>query len=291
MRELKRRFAGALAAAVETVSTRPTCPPVSILCYHSVHAGKAFASVTPSEFEAHLLWLKTNTNVIRFDRLGEALLSKSDKPSVAITFDDGYADNYEHAVPLLAKHGLTATFFVVAGLLQHDPAVAERIRMLQKTDSGSVRAMEWRHLREMSDAGFSIGAHTYSHPNLKTLAPERVYWEVVRSREILEQGLGRTIDTMAYPFGKPGRHVVPQTAAVVGDAGYKLAACILYRTLRSTDGSLSLPRFTVSRDTPSTLRAMVNGHWNWCGYCQERSSGWPSSAVPVHSPTLDSRAV
>ena len=85
---------------------------VVVLCYHSVYPTRSFASITPSLFEQHLLWIKENCRLAPFNQiLCHTRGNKEDRPTVSITFDDGYADNYEYAFPLLQKFGIKATFF------------------------------------------------------------------------------------------------------------------------------------------------------------------------------------
>src|SRR6267378_6815015 len=110
-----------LKAAAARVAGRWLCddslPRVLVLCYHSVHPLKSFRSASPELFEHHLHWLSGHCKVIPFSKIFNALSEKPDWPSVAITFDDGYADNYEYAFPLLQKYGLVATFFLTVGLI------------------------------------------------------------------------------------------------------------------------------------------------------------------------------
>jgi peptidoglycan/xylan/chitin deacetylase (PgdA/CDA1 family) len=274
---IKHNVAAGIGSFIGKWSTDKKQSRVIVLCYHSIHPDKSFATVTPEQFERHLAWLETHARVIPFREVFASPDSDDLRPRVAITFDDGYRDNYDYAVPLLAKYGLSATFFVVAGLIRRDPVVIERCRMLQKTDTDSVRPMESRHLREMSQAGLEIGSHTYSHPNLSLLNRQAAKWEMVRSRQMIEQDLGRHVLSLAYPFGTPGRHIIPTTAEIAAEAGYELAGSILYRNVQLNDSRFVVPRFTVARDSLATLRAKVLGHWDFVGACQTLHPRWAFS--------------
>src|SRR5437870_3556674 len=96
---------------------------VVVLCYHSIHPTKSFASATPVVFSQHLDWLAERCDVVPLAQIvrGGATEARA-RPAVVITFDDGYLDNYEYAFPILASRGLPATFFVTVGLLEKDPA-------------------------------------------------------------------------------------------------------------------------------------------------------------------------
>lgn len=89
-------------------------PPVIVLIYHRVtllQSDPQLLAVSPSNFSQHLEIIKKNYPIIRFDEDWTGLK----QPSVVITFDDGYADNYLEALPVLEKHGVPATFFVSSG--------------------------------------------------------------------------------------------------------------------------------------------------------------------------------
>ena len=83
----------------------------------------------------------------------------------------------------------------------------------------------------------------------------------------------------AYPFGKPGRHFTPTTIRLVADAGYAVGAAVLFRTVRSGDDRLALPRFFVTGDDVETLAAKVGGAWDWLGLVQERMPEWVARRV------------
>jgi peptidoglycan/xylan/chitin deacetylase (PgdA/CDA1 family) len=208
--------------------------------------------------------------VIPFCSTFDALRATPRRRSVAITFDDGYDDNYQYAAPLLAKHDLPATFFPTIGFIDRDPTIIEHFHTLQNADPRSVRPMQWRQLRELARAGFEIGSHTYSHRNLKMLGDRDAYREMLRSREVLEQNVGQAVRMMAYPFGNPGRHVISRTTEIAAEAGYELAAGIVYRAVRPSDRPLLIPRFTICGDSVARLRAKILGYWDLVGVCQQR---------------------
>src|SRR4029077_19844424 len=108
----------ACASAVEALGAGRGGDRSVILCYHSVHPDRPYRSVTPERFREHLAWLEEHAQVVRLDDIRR--VGTSDRPRVAITFDDGYVDNATHAFPLLEERRLSATFFVTAGLLDRD---------------------------------------------------------------------------------------------------------------------------------------------------------------------------
>jgi peptidoglycan/xylan/chitin deacetylase (PgdA/CDA1 family) len=232
----------------------------------------SFASASPKLFEAHLAWLVANCEVIPLrEMLAVAAETERRRPAVAITFDDGYADNHQFAFPLLRKYDVPATIFVTAGFCDRDPAVLERFRSLRGVSADELRPLDWDQAREMRAEGIEIGAHTYSHPNLSRLAPGAITWELRHSKELLEQRLDANVDLVAYPFGKPRRHFDDETVGIARGIGYAYGAAILSRGTREGDSPLALPRFFATHDSVATIAEKVRGDWDYLGLWQERA--------------------
>ena len=242
----------------------------AVLCYHSVGADPR----CPAElFRRHLAWLQEHCTVVRFGALPSLAPERNEaRPVVAITFDDGYRDNYEHAFPLLEEYRLPATFFVTAGFIEGDAAVLDRFRTLRGHDL--IRSLEWAQMLEMRAAGAEFGAHTYSHRNLMRLSPPEVETELRRSKDVIEERLGEPVTMLAYPFGKPRRHYTSQTVAAARAAGYEVGATTVLRALRPSDDPLTLPRLLVGGDDVDTLREKLAGSWNLLGRWQEHGPRW-----------------
>jgi peptidoglycan/xylan/chitin deacetylase (PgdA/CDA1 family) len=197
------------------------------------------------------------------------------KPVVAVTFDDGYADNYETVLPLLNKWGIPATFFVTAGLVERDPDVLARFRFLYSRHSDDVfRPMTWSQVIDMRDAGMEVGGHGYRHSNMMLLPPAEMKAELQRSKNVIEDRLGAEITTMGYPFGKPRRHVTPEVARIAGEVGFRSAGLVLHREVHQSDHPLQIPRFVIIRDTIDKLRARVIGAFDIVGTGQQRMPLW-----------------
>lgn len=276
----RRSLRGWLKAAVVGTNERrlaaTTTRRIVVLCYHSIHPDSPFSSATPRLFATHLDWLVRHCRVVPLETIacGVRPCDLDDRPAVAITFDDGYLDNHDHAFPLLHERGLTATFFVTAGLLENDASVIDRLSRLRATGAGAIRPMTWEHARLMLASGMEIGAHTYSHPNLARLSRHAARDELARSKSIIEQRLGSAVASVAYPFGKPRRHFTSETVSVVRDLGYRYACQVLFRGVRRSDSPFRIPRFFVRRDSIDELRAKVIGAWDPIGAWQERSPLW-----------------
>lgn len=268
----RRRLLRLLAARPGLTPGRPR---TVVLLYHSVHPSLPFASVSPGAFDEHLGWLRERCRVVPFDRvLDQAPAADDGRPVVAVTFDDGYADNHATALPLLLRHGVPATFFVSSGLVERDPAVLERLRRLQGAGPGDVRPMSWGQVAELRASGMEIGGHTYGHADLGATSMRDARRELVRDRDLLGERLGREVTSFAYPFGKPRHHFGPATMELVAACGYRRAAAVLYRAVRPGDSPFAVPRFAVTEDSLRMLRGMVLGRLDLVGTWHETAPAW-----------------
>jgi peptidoglycan/xylan/chitin deacetylase (PgdA/CDA1 family) len=216
-----------------------------ILMYHRVcadeDAPRSPYVVTASVFARQLEWLAA-----RGYRgvSAEAIASPAHRSErvVAITLDDGYLDNYTVAFPLLLEHGFTATIFAVADL-------DRRANFWDVTGPmAGAPLLQPKHLREMSERGISFGSHGDSHAPLVALDDAAVLAELTRSRDVLEQVLGRRVDTFAYPYGT----VDGRSKALVARAGYRCAFAVNSGPLRADADLLEIRRVLVG-DVASDL--------------------------------------
>ena len=117
--------------------------------------------------------------------------------SVALSFDDGYDNFLEFGYPVLAKHGLPATLFVVSGYCGRRAGWLSS----QSPARHPPRLMGLSELRTLAGSGIEIGSHTVHHPDLTALPEEHAEREIRESRDRLEDGLGRAVESFAYPYG------------------------------------------------------------------------------------------
>lgn len=159
-------------------------------------------SLTVNQFREQMEYLSQNGyKTLHLDQL---LNIKAQVPqkSLVITFDDGWADNYAHVFPLLKNYSLTATIFVISGFV------------------GLAKYMDWRQLREMSEAGFSIQSHTVNHKPLASLKNDQLMYELITSKKTIEDHVGTQVDFLSLPHGVFNRRVLER----IPDAGYR-AVC------------------------------------------------------------------
>ncbi|MBA3685642.1 MAG: polysaccharide deacetylase family protein [Planctomycetes bacterium] len=251
-------------------------PRTVVLCYHSVSDDAPYASATPALFERHLAWLGEHCDVVGF--ADSMRPGHSGRTRVAITFDDGYADNHA-LLDLLERMRMRATFFLTTGLIDRDPAVIAHFARQRACPESAVHALTWSQAIELRRAGHAIGAHTRTHPNLATLTSERAEEELRRAKDDLESQLGEPVPALAWPYGKPGRHFTAANLASAARLGHGLGAAVLFRGVRADDSHLAVPRFFIAHDPVEDLAAKVRGDWDWLGHWQSAAPRWLAKLV------------
>jgi len=226
---------------------------LAILTYHSIDDSGSVLSTAPETFEHQMACLAEIG--FRGASLGEIVhhagsTGQWPERTVAITFDDGYENNLLVAQPILARHEFTASVYLITGHVggEHDweqppPGLGRRA------------ILDWAQVGELADAGWEIGAHTRTHPNLQRLGPEAVVQEIVGSRDDIQQQLNRTVETFAYPGG----YASASANAVVAREFIAGCTTVLRRAARG-DPAHSLPRVDMFylRD-PRRLRRLASG--------------------------------
>ncbi|MEN6490139.1 MAG: polysaccharide deacetylase family protein, partial [Smithella sp.] len=180
---------------------------VPILMYHSISDDREHGvhpyykiNTAPTIFADHMRFLSENNySVIDLESLKNCFDKKHklNTKYAVITFDDGYQDFYANAFPILQKYGFTATVFLPTSFISN-----EKLKLKGKDH------LNWDEVKALSKAGISFGSHTVTHPQLSTLETEEVEYEIKLSKMVIEDKLGKEIDTFSYPFKFPEENKV-----------------------------------------------------------------------------------
>ncbi len=174
--------------------------------------------VRPSEFERQLKWLVAKG--FRFVTMRELEESPMEERTVAITFDDGYEDNYVNAFPLLKKYGAKATLYLVADREEGSDWSAKKKAHHNSGELTREPKLSDRQVKEMIESGlWELGGHTLTHANLSQLDLDGKRREIAGSREWLEERFGVEVRSFAYTFGIWDE----MDREVVREAGYTTA--------------------------------------------------------------------
>jgi peptidoglycan/xylan/chitin deacetylase (PgdA/CDA1 family) len=156
-------------------------------------------TISPEVFERQVRWLARRgfigirpSDWLRWLRDGTGL---PDKP-ILLTFDDGYADISEYALPVLRRHGFSAAVNIVTGQLGGTNAWDE------VQGSGTHRLMTVEQIRYWATQGFEFGAHSRTHPVLTKLSAKELAAEITGSKNDLASILDSQVVSFAYPYGE-----------------------------------------------------------------------------------------
>ena len=195
-------------------------PP--ILMYHRVCSdegcrGSDFA-VSATVFRAQMTYLARAGYYT--PRLSEVLASqgraaRNGKTPVVLTFDDGYSDNLQNALPVLRELGFTAAVFPVLDLQRRSTWWGEMAAV-------HAPLLTAREMRSMEAAGIEFGSHSVNHPRLTQLGETQLLDELNRSREVLAGIVEHPLPVLAYPYGDVDRRVKD----AVRRAGYSAALAV-----------------------------------------------------------------
>ena len=199
-------------------------------------------SIRADRFSAHLRYLKKQGwNSVLFRELHN--VSAFPEKTVVLTFDDGYADNYEGAFLPLAENNMKATWFITTDCIG-------KHAQWMGPPTAKTQMLTAKQLLQMENAGMEIGSHTCSHPDLTTLSYQQQRDEMIQSKQVLESIIHSKITSFAYPYGRYN------SDSILGakDADYQLACTTCSGWFGSENNPLLIRRITIfASDSVSTL--------------------------------------
>ena len=219
--------------------------PIPILMYHQVDAppprGTALRGlvVAPASFARQMALLAAlGYRGLSMRDLEPYVQGEREGKVVGITFDDGYQNNLRHALPVLARHGFTATCYGVSQQLG-----GSNVWDIDKVAPKPLMTVsEWR---QWHDAGMDVGSHTRHHADLTVLDEVAARDEIAHSRDELQQAIGAEVRHFCYPYGR----FHPVHTRLAQEAGYASATTTQRGRVRVGDDAFTLKRIMVARAT------------------------------------------
>lgn len=215
-----------------------TATGIPVLNYHQVEPKDGNPlTLWPEQFEAQMEYLAAEGyTTITIDEMMDALENGTSLPekSVIITFDDGYADNYEYAYPILKKYGFKATIFLIYDFTNTYP-----------------NYLTWDQVAEMKTSGLiHFESHTMTHANLAELTSvDELRHEIADSHDLLSEKLGYDMHYIAYPGGRVNEEIERITSA----AGYRGGFTVHYGLSTPAEGRYQMDRIPIFGANMHTL--------------------------------------
>lgn len=239
---------------------------VPILMYHSItenvccSTNEYFCNDTsPKTFEKHLTYIKN----LGYEIVGLSALENecmhldegAENKKVIITFDDGYRDFYKNALPVLKDYGESATVFVCPGLVDCDSLFFKEKEL-----------MNWREINECFECGIEIGSHSMTHTVLQNLEKKKLEYELIASKKIIEEKLGTSVASFAYPYRFPeeNKRFTKTLRNALVRAGYKSNVTTRIGSVSPNVDPYLLKRIPVNEfDDKTLLSAKLAGAYDW----------------------------
>lgn len=173
--------------------------PISVLFYHRVADTYPNGwTISRDGFAKQINWLKKKSELISLEEVQSRMVNGNDRLATSLTFDDGYSENCEFAIPLLLKEKIPFTYFVSLDFIKTGRVFPHDEKNGQRLPTNTID-----QLREMVAAGVEIGAHTDTHINIgQTTDPEVLRREMVDATLELGELVGQPIRYFAFPFGQ-----------------------------------------------------------------------------------------
>lgn len=242
---------------------------VPILMYHSISDnlfGKSHPyyqiNTSPQVFAQQMRWMRANGyRTLDLTQMWTAMQAGDDlSKTVVITFDDGYRDFYTDAFDALRQCGFTATIFLATDRIKDSPVRIEGVDYLT-----------WSEVRELHAGGTRFGSHTVTHPDLRSLGPDQIEYEVGCSKETIEQKLGVAVESFSYPFAFPeeNKDFTQFLVDILENQGFENGVSTIIGRASKDNNHYYLPRLPVnSWDDATLLRAKLEGGYDWLHWPQ-----------------------
>jgi peptidoglycan/xylan/chitin deacetylase (PgdA/CDA1 family) len=169
-----------------------------VLTYHSIDETGSPVSTSPALFEHQMRTLAA----AGWQSLSLDAVSAGVGPGVwprrsfLLTFDDGYHNVIEHAAPVLARHGFSATVFVISSRVGSTTKWSGQPAWVPDAP-----LLDWPELRELASAGWNLGGHSRTHPRLTTMPSDAAEREMLECRRDIEDRCAVPVHAFAYPYG------------------------------------------------------------------------------------------
>jgi len=214
-------------------------------------------NTSPAVFVQQMKWLRNaGYRTLNLHDLPAVFSSGRDlSKSFVITFDGGFRDLLTEGLPVMHQCGFSATVFLTTDRIRTSPLRVEGADYLT-----------WQDVHELHAEGISFGSRTVSHPDLRSLEPEEIEYELGYSRETIEQRLGVAVRSFSYPFSFPeeDKTFTRYLSDTLLNLGFEIGVSSVIGRASTKDQCLFLPRLPInSGDDKELLASKLNGGYDW----------------------------
>ena len=204
-----------------------------VLCYHSINTDKWLFGVSPDTFKRQIEYLSQKYEFVTLEQISSHIHdnTKLPKPSVAITFDDGYQDIMQIA-DFLKDYEVRPTLFLMSDKKVNRKELDTDREILTKGE-----------IMSLIEKGWEIGCHTATHANMHSISGSEIEYEIIKSKAKLEKEFGIPIQYIAYPKGRYTDKILEAAKT----AGYKLGMTVEDGEISANIDPLRVPRIGVDR--------------------------------------------
>jgi len=233
------------ASRLDTLLLRHTAVVVAFHRVKNICGGDGLTVSVPL-FDRYCRFFRDHFNVVPLGDLVTRLERRLPLDRhLAITFDDGYLDNFENAAPILRKYGLPSVFFVVTGWVGGDV-----VPWWDREEGVRHPWMSWEQVRTLHRSGFEIGAHTRTHVDLGAVGGGDAETEIAGARQDLQQELGAAVDLFAYPYGSRA-NLSDANRALVKRAGFRCCCSCFGGAVTADTDPFRIARVAINRSLSS----------------------------------------
>ena len=263
--QAKQLFKNALYRTIGETSTAFRPPPESdvtlrILMYHKVNDIPDNPTTVPiARFDEQLTRLaELGYRVVDLDAVLDHYTRGIELPekAVLITFDDGYRDTLDNALPVLQDHGYPAVIFVPVAYMEDETPLPHETHLVER---GMVNpTLDWGLMRELDAAGVRVESHGIAHRPLAEVSLDESVREIAVSKLKLEEQLGRPVNAYAYVKGSEA-HFHPVHESILKQAGYEIAFTSISRSNGPDTNPFRLGRYNVEPYPARTFELVLSG--------------------------------
>jgi peptidoglycan/xylan/chitin deacetylase (PgdA/CDA1 family) len=231
-----------------------------VLMYHKVNDLRPNPTTVPTQVFAEQMELLGELGYVpvSLDRVRDHYVERTPLPqgAVLITFDDGYRDNLENALPILQRHGYPAVVFVPIGFLDDDRPLPheEALRTLGVRNE----TVGWDELAALEAGGVRVESHGIGHRPVSELEVAQAAREIALSKLRLEERLGRPVEAYAFVKGSLADYR-PEHVSLVQQAGYTLGFTSVSGANGPSTDRYRLRRYNVEPYPPRTFELVLSG--------------------------------